>query len=177
MIQHTVNTKHSKFRRFDRFSKFVLIGNNIDGRVNVWTEEFQNFEEVKQSLPKIFQELDFEGEWTLKLYQVPDNYTIHHRYGYYKVPSRGKLVLEYSYMVAGDEIEIFITNKMIHIASISKSIDRYWKPIEEEKECLQIYEEYVTVELIENLDGREIKNAEYRGNIDELFAVEFFSKT
>lgn len=175
MIQYTVNNKSSKFKRFDRFSKFVLIGNNIDGRVNVWTEEFQNFEEVKQNLPKIFKELDFEGEWTLKLYQVPDNYAIHHRYGYYKVPSRGKLVLEYSYMVAGDEIEIFITNKMIHIASISRSIDRYWKPVGEEKECLQIYEEYVTVELIENIDGREIKNNEYRGDKHELFKDIFVS--
>jgi hypothetical protein len=45
-----------------RFAKFLLAGNNIDGCVNVWTEVFQDFEEVKIRLPEIYANLEYEGE-------------------------------------------------------------------------------------------------------------------
>lgn len=157
MISYYLNHTKRKFSKFDRYSKFVLIGNNIDGRVNVWTEVFQNYDEVKNRLPEIFESLEFEGEWTLKIYQIPDNFSIHHKYGYYKVPSKGRLVLDYSYMVAGDQIEISISNTLIHVSSISKSKDAYWKPKDGETDNLNVYEEYITIELIENVDGKEIK--------------------
>ncbi len=169
MISYHLNHSKKKFSRFNRFSKFILIGNDIDGRVNVATETFQNYEEVKMKLPAIFKNLEFEGEWSLKLYQVPDNYSIQTKYGYYIIPSKGKLVLDYSYMVAGDSIEISLSNAFIHISSISKSKDRYWQTKNGETENLNVYEEYVTVELIENIDGREIKNVEYSGDKNELF--------
>lgn len=169
MISYHLNHSKRKFSKFGRFSKFLLIGNNVDGRVNVGTEVFQNYEEVKRKLPVIFRNLEFEGEWSLKLYQVPDNFSIHHQYGYYKVPSKGRLILDYSYMVAGDQIEISVSNTLIHISSISKSNDRYWQTKNGETENLNVYEEYVTVELIENIDGREIKNVEYSGDKNELF--------
>lgn len=174
MIRYDLNHTKRKFSKFDRFSKFLLIGNNIDGRVNIWTEVFQDFEEVKAKLPEIFSSLEYEGEWTLKLYQVPDKYAIHHKYGYYKVPSRGRLVFEYSYMVEGEDIDFHITNSMIHVSSISKSKGETWNKKKGEEDDLKVYEEYVTVELIEDIDGREIKNAEYRGDKEELFKDVFF---
>jgi hypothetical protein len=62
MISYYHNHTKKKFSKFDRFSKFLLIGNNIDGRVNVWTEAFENFEEVKAKLPEIFSNLEYYGE-------------------------------------------------------------------------------------------------------------------
>ena len=174
MISYYQNHSKRKFSKFDRFSKFLLIGNNIDGRVNVWTEAFENFEKVKSKLPEIFSNLEYEGEWTLKLYQVPDKYAIHHKYGYYKVPSRGRLVFEYSYMVEGEDIEFCITNSLIHVSSTSKYKGATWHTKKGEEDNLKVYEEYVTVELIEDIGGREIKNAEYRGDKKELFKDVFF---
>ena len=47
-------------KTLDKFSKFVLIGNNIDGFVNVNIVEFGNFEEVKFNLPGILGNLRYE---------------------------------------------------------------------------------------------------------------------
>lgn len=62
MIRYYHNHTKRRFSKFDRFSKFILIGNNIDGRVNVWIEAFENFEEVKIRLPEIYANLEYEGE-------------------------------------------------------------------------------------------------------------------
>jgi len=85
-------------RSIDFNSNFLLIGNNIDGRVDVDIVNFNNFEELKLSLPAILVNLECSGEWNLKLYQVPQQFKIIKKYGYYKVPSRGKLIFEHSYM-------------------------------------------------------------------------------
>lgn len=42
--------------------------------------------------------LESWGEWELKLYQITKPYRIIRKYDYFKTPSRGKLLLEYSYM-------------------------------------------------------------------------------
>lgn len=85
MINFNQFRKIKKFNQFDRFSKFLLIGNNIDGFVRFGIQEFENFEEVKKKLPKIIEELKYEGEWKLSLYQVADNYRISYQYEYYRV--------------------------------------------------------------------------------------------
>jgi hypothetical protein len=85
-------------RTIDKFSKFVLIGNNIDGIVEFSFCEFANFEEVKEKIPQILYELVAFGEWDLILYQVPENYIIKKRYGYYKYPNKGRKIYEHNYM-------------------------------------------------------------------------------
>ena len=91
-------TEKSYTRTIDKNAKFILIGNNIDGFVNFKFCEFENFEDVKTKLPKILYELQGEGEWDLKLYQVNDSYKIARKYGYYKIPKKGKLIYSHSYM-------------------------------------------------------------------------------
>jgi hypothetical protein len=91
-------TAQSYKRTIDYNSKFILIGNNIDGIVDVDQISFNNFEELKLKLPGILVNIECSGEWDLKLYQVQKNFKISKKYGYYKVPSSGKLILQHSYM-------------------------------------------------------------------------------
>jgi hypothetical protein len=81
MVTHYLNNKTKTFVGFDRFSSFVLIGNNIDGFVNVDVITFNNYEEAMKVLPGIFNTLEFAGEWDLSFYQVPNNFTIESQYG------------------------------------------------------------------------------------------------
>lgn len=85
-------------RRVNKDSKFILIGNNIDGYVDFNFCEFKNFETVVVELPEILYNLEAFGEWDLNLYQVKDSYQIRKKYGYYKHPKKGKLIYSHSYM-------------------------------------------------------------------------------
>jgi hypothetical protein len=114
------STKRVTSKTINLFSKFVLIGNNIDGFVDVGIQEFENFEDLKFRLPNIIENIGFAGEWDLKLYQIPDQLKIKRLYGYYKVPLRGRLIFELSYMNADKNIEVFITEGMIHIYTYSE---------------------------------------------------------
>lgn len=79
-------------------SKFILIGNAIDGYLDFQFYEFGNFDEVKSKLLEILQKISCAGEWDISLYQVDQSYKIKRKYGYYQVPDRGKLIYNYSYM-------------------------------------------------------------------------------
>jgi|SRR5690554_6657743 len=147
-------TKELRYKSFNRFSKFVLIGNNVDGYINVNLIEFDNFEKVKKELPHIINTLYFEGEWNLSLYQVPANYKIRYMYDYYKVPSRGKLILELTYMNVSEKVGIFISDAIIHVFSTTGIIAENYDltlNITEGKE----FKDYITVLLYE--ETRDIK--------------------
>ncbi|WP_318641690.1 hypothetical protein [Flavobacterium ardleyense] len=77
---------------------FLLLGNNIDGYVNVQNVLFTNYADLILRLPKILYNLECSGEWELKLYQVKDDYKIIKKYGYFKVPNKGKLIYRHDYM-------------------------------------------------------------------------------
>lgn len=152
-------TKEIRYKSFNRFSKFALIGNNVDGFVNVRIVEFENFEEVKKKLPSIIKSLKFEGEWNLSLYQIPENLIIKHLYGYYMVPKSGKLILELSYMNVCRNLNIFITDAIIHVFSTTGILlDSYGNNSEIAKD--QIFEEYITVLLYEDAKNRKRINIE-----------------
>jgi hypothetical protein len=85
-------------RKINPEASFILIGNNIDGSVDFQFREFKDFDTVKKELPDILYNLKGQGEWDLKLYQVNNKFSISKKYGYYKVPKRGKLVYTHSYM-------------------------------------------------------------------------------
>jgi hypothetical protein len=167
MVSYYQNHQKRRFSNFNRFAKFLLIGNNIDGKVNVDVVKFNDFEEVKIMLPRIFENLYCEGEWEMHLYQVPEKWSIRNKYGYYKIPSKGKMVFEFSYMNAGERNQIFITNTIIHIATLTKYFDQYWKENNGDPYHFKISEEYITVELIEPIDGRDLKNSEFRRELME----------
>ncbi|GEM_PF-4974528 len=140
-------TKKVYCKTLDKFSKFVLIGNNIDGFVNVNIVEFANFEEVKFNLPRILMNLRYEGEWNLSLYQIPDNFRVRHLYGYYRVPFRGKLILDLSYMNIRKHVVTSITDALIHVYSHSdvqtdQRDNKTGKMLDG-----SVYEEYITVML------------------------------
>jgi len=162
------STKRVTKKTYNPFSRFVLIGNNIDGFVNVGIIEFENFEVLKTRLPNIIKNLNFAGEWDLKLYQIPDQLQIKQLYGYYKVPKIGKLILEYSYMNADQKIEVLINNCLIHIFSSS---DLNFDLKDEETGIIKmgsVMEEYITVLLYQEStknsyvsEIREIENENY----------------
>jgi len=145
----------------------VLIGNNIDGRVNVGIDEFSNYQEAMAELPGIIRNLEFGGEWNLSFYQIPDDFRIKMLYGYYKVPKKGKRVFEFGYMQAGEQNEIFLTPGLIHISCITKDIRDKWEDGQDHLN-FEIYEEYFTIMLKEELDGRSFMDEDYPGDITAL---------
>jgi hypothetical protein len=167
-------------KSFNKFSKFVLMGNNIDGFVNVDIIEFENFEVVKSQLPNIIKNLKNEGEWDLKLYQIDTQLKIKHLYEYYRVPNKGKLILALSYMNMNEYNEITITDGLIHIFSYT-SLYKNEKDINTGKLINgTVYEDYVTVmlfqELIKKTDVMEelkIENDRYFKSKHRLALKEF----
>lgn len=168
MVKHSLHTKTSTFSNFNRFSKFVLLGNNIDGYVNFRKEVFRDFDEVMERLPKIFSELRYEGEWDIHLYQVPDDFRISYIYGgYYQKPSKGRRVFCFSYMEAGEDIAVTVTPHLIHLFAKTVRHDEVWEKNRNRYEH-SITEESLTILLKEELNGTEFPNDAYPGSYDTL---------
>lgn len=85
-------------RKINYSSRFILIGNNVDGHIDFDYHEFEDFEDLKENLRNILVNLYGVGEWKIDLYQTTKPFTIRKKYGYYKYPSKGKLIYSYSYM-------------------------------------------------------------------------------
>jgi len=86
-------------KRLHRKRPFILIGNNIDGRI--WSQmsyHYKNLAELEQNLYSNLSEIKAEGEWRFDLYQVPKDHKIYFRLGRFKYPDRGTKLLSYSYM-------------------------------------------------------------------------------
>jgi len=164
MINHYLTNKTHFFNGFNRFSSFVLIGNNIDGFVNIDVMEFATYQEAMSIIPGIFSNLKFEGEWNLSFYQVPNDFKIRHQYGYYKVPKKGRRVFDFGYMKAGKRNEIFLTPGMIHIATRSKDFERNRREKEVQVDYL-VYEEFYTTILREDLNRKSFDKDDYPGEI------------
>lgn len=143
-------TKTLKYKYFNRFSKFVLIGNCIDGFVTVGIEEFKDFEEVKKRLKKILETIEFSGEWNLKFFEVPDNYKIEILYGYYRVPNAGNFLFELTpSRNIGDIIQLHIDDSMIHFHFLSEYIE-IEETEEDELYDVQVFEDFLTINLLDN---------------------------
>lgn len=165
MISHHLTNKVKTVKGFNRFSKFLVIGNNIDGFVNIKQVEFKNWEDFKQRFPDIYQKINFAGEWSLKIYQVPDDYKIKYMYEYYKVPYKGKMIADIGYMqMAGKQLDVFISNGMIHFSSRSTDTTENWGKDKEDFEDTDIYEDFLTVILKEDIDNKTYSNDDYPGD-------------
>lgn len=154
----------SHFRGFNRYSKFILIGNEIDGFLRFDKEIFNSYEEVKEGLPQIINQLEAGGEWALELYQVPENFRIWRKYGYYEVPSRGRRVFKLSYMNWGRLGRCFVGNNIIHFESRSIEKDSYSQP----ETILKVYEENYTILLHENEDKFTFYVKDYPGDLEKM---------
>lgn len=91
-------TEETFTRKIDTNKKFIIIGNNIDGLVNFNFQEYESFKQLTCSLENVLKSIKGIDEWDINIYQVPFNYKIIHRYGYYKLPNPGKHILRHSYM-------------------------------------------------------------------------------
>jgi len=85
-------------RKINKDSPFLLVGNNIDGYIDIDIIGFENFIDVESRLLSILSNLECRGEWDVKLYQIEKPYRIYKKYGYYKYPTKSKLIYEHSYM-------------------------------------------------------------------------------
>jgi hypothetical protein len=125
-MSETINYNAQSYKRsIDYNSNFILIGNNIDGNVNLDSITFRDFEDLKLRLPQIFDNLEYFGEWDLKLYQVSNSCQIIKKYGYYKIPNSGKLIFEYNYMDYHIKSILFKDQKMEIIGSHMKVIENW----------------------------------------------------
>jgi hypothetical protein len=112
-------------RSIDFTAKFLLVGNTIDGFVTIDIEEFHNFEDLKSRLPILLSTIECRGEWNVKLFQITKPYRIIKKYGYFKTPSHGKLILEYSYMDYPIKSVNFLPNKIQMICSSLEVIENW----------------------------------------------------
>ena len=137
--------QHSKINRFDPDSKFLLIGNAIDGRVSFDHEVFENFEALRRKLPNIIAELKYQGEWDVALYQVPDDFRFRKIWGYYRKPNRGICIFNYSYMAAQERMVVKVTENEILFNGISvfNGIEKGSKLLE----GFQVFESIYSVQL------------------------------
>ena len=162
MIEYSTR-KRLIHKTIDKDSRFVLIGNKIDGFVDVGIVEFKNFNEVKSVLPQIIKTIEFGGEWDLKLYEIPKVLKIKKLYGYYKVPFNGKLVFTLDYMCMDQNIDFFINDALINVYTYSNPYAS--TPYGDGESILNtINEEYITVLLF-----HKCKKAKF---VDEVYVDE-----
>jgi len=174
MITHNLTTKTKIITGFNRFSKFIVLGNNIDGYISIGHEEFKNWEDFTQRFPEMYRNIKFSGEWSLNIYQVPDDYKIKYQYGYFMVPNKGKMIADIGYMqIAGKQMEVFISNAMIHFQSRSIDSTENWDnvikkdndhDIDVDFQDTEVTEEFITILFHEVINGRTFSDEDYPGD-------------
>jgi hypothetical protein len=174
MITHHLTNKVKTIRGFNRFSKFLVIGNNIDGYISIGLEEFKNWEDFKKRFPDMYRKITFQGEWSLNIYQVPDDYKIKLNHGYYKIPNKGKMIADIGYMeIAGKQLDVVITNGIMHFQSRTIDGTENWDPEyksdQDSNDAIdfletEVYEDFLTIILKEDLDYKTFKDEVYPGN-------------
>ena len=131
-MKYPVDYSERKFKRtINKNSTFVMIGNNIDGSVDFVFREFQNFKELSGDLLGILSNLKCCGEWDINLYQVKKPYRIWQKYGYYRYPSNGKLILRHSYMDCPVKEIKFNDKEIIFIGSLLDVSENWHNPDED----------------------------------------------
>lgn len=167
-ITYHIDTKTEEFRGFNRFSKFVLVGNSMDGFVNVQLRTFDCFEEVIKSLPRIINDLAFYGKWDICLYQVPSHYRVIEKPKYYKIPDKGKRIFKLDHLIATSFMDIFVNFSVIHLALLDKKITSEVQSGESIYK-IRLTENYITIQLEEIPLQRTITLNRFHGDKDKFF--------
>ncbi|EKB49592.1 hypothetical protein [Cecembia lonarensis] len=168
MIFLTIDKETLVFKGFDRYSKFILIGNSESGYINIKTKEYSCFEEVIQSLPRIINDLAFFGNWDLCLYQIPKTYKLIEKPRNYLKPDRGKMIFKIDSNIATSLMDIFVNFSMIHFAFYEKKVNSK-KDQHSIEYNIHLSERYVNILLEENSKNFKISLNKYHGNTDKLF--------
>ena len=176
MITHHLTNKVKIITGINRFSKILVIGNNIDGYISLGVEEFQNWEDFMQRFPDMYRHISFEGEWSLNIYQVPDDFKIKLKHGYYKVPNKGKMIADIGYMeIAGEQMDLFISNAIIHFQSRTIDATENWDADFDEENGdetdfmdTEVTEDFLTIILKEDIDNKSFIDNEYPGHVGAI---------
>lgn len=168
MITYQLKKSVEVFRNFNRFSTFLLIGNNLGGYINVKIVEFKSFEEVIKRFPRIINDLAFYGKWDLCLYQVPKEYQLIEKPRSYKIPKNGERIFKLDHVIATSFIDIFVNFSMIHLALSDKKIQSESSQ-GNTSFIFRMSEIYLTIELEEKIDQKTISLNQFNGDKDKLF--------
>lgn len=178
-------TKRSFTRTYNRFSKFILIGHKIDGRLSFKFQEFACYEYAMLEVPKILNDINFAGEWDIQFYQVPDDYKLKTLWGYYEVPVKGKLIFEFSYMTAAQFIDVTMNHNFIHFSCISRDFTEIWDETEDGSAVaandgysldeFDVSENYTTIFQKEPKEYAIQWNI-FKGKVQEHFVPEWLSR-
>lgn len=168
MISLDIKKESILFNDFDRYSKFLLIGNSINGYVNVKVKEFNCYEEVIQNLPRIINDLAFYGNWDLTLYQVTRVYKLEEKPKKYFFPKNGKKIFQIDAKIATSFMDIFVNFSIIQLVFYEKTIVQK-KDKEQIVYSIELKEKYITILLEEHPKNFNISLKNYHGNQDKLF--------
>ena len=168
MITYQLIKRFDIFENFNRFSTFLLIGNSGSGHVNIRAIRFDSFEEVIDRLPRIINDLAFYGKWDMSLYQVPIDYQIIEKPKGYQLPDKGRRILKLDHQIATTFMDIFVNFSMIHLALSNKGIQTEISS-GNTSFIIDMSENYLTIQLEENIHQKTIRLNQFNGNKDKLF--------
>lgn len=167
-ITHSIYSENHQVNGFNRFHHFFLIPESIDGGVNASFHQFVNFEEVKSQLPETIEKLEFFGEWTLRLLQVPKSKIINREPDIEFIRDNGKKIFEISYMNFNPNSKVFISNSLIHFYSELIDGEEDWEEIDPTLN-FEINETNITILLKEEIDEVRFLEKHYPGDVDLIY--------
>lgn len=165
-IQHLVSNEIQEIVGFNRFHQFFLIPDRIDGGLSAEFQQFENFEEVKSQLPKIIEELEFFGEWALRLIQVPKSKRVNSDIDF--ILRNGIEIFEISYMNFNPNSRVFLSNSLIHFYSHQILGEEDWERIDPTVN-FEIEETFITILLKEEINEVQFLEENYPGDIDLIY--------
>jgi hypothetical protein len=138
--------------------------------VNVQFREFDCFEAVMKSLPRIINDLAFYGKWDLSLYQVPKNYNPIENPKQNRIPNKGRRIFKLDHLIATSFMDIFVNFSMIHLALCDKKISSQTNSSKTDFD-ISLTETYITIQLEETARQKHINITlnQFHGDTDKLF--------
>ncbi len=105
---------------------YLLVGQEIDGYVGIGVHEYSKFEELLINLPRLFNNLQAEGEWYISLYEIQPDTPIYYKKGrpVFPYPKRGKRIMYINYMNGTpDEVYLYPNRVLFYIYHYEKYND------------------------------------------------------
>jgi hypothetical protein len=165
-FKHSINSEINQIDGFNRYHQFFLIPDRIDGGLTADFQQFENFEEVKRHLPKIIEELEFFGEWALRLIQVPKSKRVDSDIDF--ILRNGKEIFEISYMNFNPNTKVFLSNSLIHFYSELIDGEEDWEETDPSIN-FEINETNITILLNEEIDEVRFSSENYPGDVDLIY--------
>lgn len=153
---------------FNRFNQFHLVSESIDGGVSAKSQWFANFEEVKIKLPEIIENLEFFGEWSLSLIQLPFGFIQKATSMKNELPEKGIKIFELSYMNFSPYSRVIITNSLIHFYSELLEGKEDWEQTDPSIN-FETTETNITILLNEEIHEVRFQEEDYQGDVDLIY--------